>query len=46
MKVAGGLACVALGGCHWLFQLNDLHAPPDGSTIDAPEDPRWTRSIH
>src|SRR5688572_13682022 len=35
MRMAAALGCVALGGCHWLFQLNDIHAPPDGSVIDA-----------
>jgi hypothetical protein len=33
--MAAALGCVALGGCHWLFQLNDLHTPPDASAIDA-----------
>jgi hypothetical protein len=27
--------CLALGGCHYLFQLNDLAPPVDASTIDA-----------
>jgi hypothetical protein len=35
MRLVAAVLCLALGGCHYLFQLNDLHAPPDASTIDA-----------
>ena len=35
MRWLAALGCVALGGCHWLFQLNDLYAPPDASPFDA-----------
>jgi hypothetical protein len=34
MRLPAAVVCLALSGCHYLFQLNDLHDPVDASTID------------